>query len=92
MCHAAALNAVQVRLAACHAARALLQHCDSNLKQELLPMLLPQLCFNRWHESDGVRLYSQDTWQQVMQGQGPSWLAQCLPQVSDAVIQQVDSA
>lgn len=44
-------------------------------------MLLPQLCFNRWHESDGVRLYSQDTWQQVMQGQGPSWLARCLPQV-----------
>lgn len=73
---------VQVRLAACHAARALLQNCDPDLKQELLPMLLPQLCFNRWHESDGVRLYSQETWQQVMQGQGPSWLARCLPQVS----------
>lgn len=77
---------MQVRLAACHAARAVLQSCDPHLKQELLPILLPQLCFNRWHESDGVRLYSQDTWQQVTAGQGPSWLAQCLPQVSHALL------
>ena len=72
---------LQVRLAACHAARSLLQSCEPEFRDQLLPLLLPQLCFNRWHESDGVRLYSQDTWQKVTQGQGPSWLARCLPQV-----------
>lgn len=73
--------AMQVRLAACHAARALLSSCTDSFREQLLPLLLPQLCFNRWHESDGVRLYSQATWQQALQGNGPLWLARCLPQV-----------
>ena len=73
---------MQVRLAACHAARALLSSCTDSFREDLLPLLLPQLCFNRWHESDGVRLYSQDTWQQALKGNGPLWLARCLPQVS----------
>ena len=72
---------LQVRLAACHAVRALLLNCDESFREELLPLLLPQLCFNRWHESDGVRLYSQSTWQQAFKQQGPAWLARCLPQV-----------
>jgi hypothetical protein len=72
---------LQVRLAACHAVRALLLNCDDSFREELLPLLLPQLCFNRWHESDGVRLYSQGTWQQALKQQGPAWLARCLPQV-----------
>ncbi|KAL3162831.1 hypothetical protein ABBQ32_009285 [Trebouxia sp. C0010 RCD-2024] len=73
-------NWSQVRLAACHAARALLSSCTDSFREQLLPLLLPQLCFNRWHESDGVRLYSQATWQQALQGNGPLWLARCLPQ------------
>ena len=72
---------LQVRLAACHTVRALLLKCDDSFREELLPLLLPQLCFNRWHESDGVRLYSQGTWQQALKQQGPAWLARCLPQV-----------
>lgn len=71
---------VQVRLAACHAARALLQADKANQSQHLRK-LLPALCFNRWHESDGVRMYSQATWQMCLQDQGPHWLAKLLPQV-----------
>ncbi|DBA94489.1 hypothetical protein WJX77_006689 [Trebouxia sp. C0004] len=74
-------NWSQVRLAACHAVRALLLNCDDRFREELLPLLMPQLCFNRWHESDGVKLYSQGTWQQALKQQGPAWLARCLPQV-----------
>lgn len=77
---------LQVRLAACHAARALLQSGEPDFKEQLLPLLLPQLCFNRWHESDGVRLFSQGTWQEVTERQGPSWLARCLPQVRPSLI------
>ena len=72
---------MQVRLAACHAVRALLVSCEDSFREELLPLLLPQLCFNRWHESQGVSLYSQDTWPQAVGHEGRAWLARCMPQV-----------
>ena len=74
---------MQVRLAACYAARALLQADKANQSQHFRK-LLPPLCFNRWHESDGVRMYSQATWQMCLQDQGPHWLAKLLPEVKVA--------
>jgi hypothetical protein len=32
---------------------------------DLVPMLLPRMCLNRFYLAQGVKLYSQDTWKQV---------------------------
>ncbi|CAI5997567.1 unnamed protein product [Closterium sp. NIES-64] len=38
--------------------------------------LLPAMVFNRYYGADGVRIYSQDTWQRVMGGGGRAAVAQ----------------
>ncbi len=44
--------------------------------------LLPSLCFNRYDVAEGVSVYSQATWRQVMGDEGRASVARCLPQVT----------
>jgi hypothetical protein len=36
---------------------------------DMVPMLLPRMCLNRFYLAQGVKLYSQDTWKIVFGGQ-----------------------
>ena len=51
-------------------------------KDRYFAQLLPSLCFNRYDVAEGVSVYSQATWRQVMGNEGRSWVARCLPQVT----------
>ncbi len=69
----------QVRYAACVAARAFMLAAGDG-RAEFYPALLPPLCFNRHDVAEGVRGYSLETWRLVLAGEGPAWVARCLPQ------------
>ena len=60
-------NWSQVRMAATTATRQFLlclKHFESN--PEIVSILLPRLCLNRYYLAEGVRIYSQDTWVMVV--------------------------
>lgn len=67
-------NWSQVRMAAAMASRQfliVLQKCrDSH--QEVIGLLLPRLCLNRYYLAEGVRIYSQETWVQLVGKEGKS--------------------
>jgi hypothetical protein len=45
------------------------------------PILLPAMCLNRYYVAEGVRLYSQQTWAQVMGDRGRAETAKYAPKV-----------
>ena len=47
-------------------------------------MLLPPMCLNRRYQAEGVRLYSQQTWERVMGSEGRAWVARLAPQARSA--------
>lgn len=51
-------------------------------KERYYAQLLPSLCFNRYDVAEGVSVYSQATWRQVMGEEGRTSVARYLPQVS----------
>lgn len=64
-------NWSQVRLASSRATRSfLLTLCDVDSREIYFPVLLPRLCLNRYYIADGVRIYTQETWRIISQGQG----------------------
>uniref|UniRef100_A0A1B6GJM3 TOG domain-containing protein n=1 Tax=Cuerna arida TaxID=1464854 RepID=A0A1B6GJM3_9HEMI len=66
-------NWSQVRLAASDATRHfLLALPSSQARETFYPQLLPQMCLNRYYIAEGVRIYSQETWRQVMGSHGRS--------------------
>ncbi|CAI5957150.1 unnamed protein product [Closterium sp. NIES-65] len=70
-------NWSQVRYAASVGNRALFLAAGAmHHKERYLPTLLPAMVFNRYYGADGVRIYSQDTWQRVMGGGGRAAVAQ----------------
>ena len=71
---------MQVRYAACVAARAFLLAAGDSAPQ-YYTHILPHLCFNRHDVAEGVRSYSLDTWRLVMGDRGRFWVARCMPQV-----------
>ncbi len=71
---------LQVRFAACVAARAFMQALGP-ARELQYPALLPHLCFNRYDIAEGVRSYSNETWQLVMGSEGLDWVARCIKQV-----------
>ena len=71
---------VQVRYAACAATRAFMEAAAGS-REETFPMLLPPMCLNRRYQAEGVRLYSQRTWELVMGSEGRAWVARLAPQV-----------
>jgi len=71
---------VQVRYAACAATRAFME-AAAGWREETFPALLPPMCLNRRYQAEGVRLYSQRTWELVMGSDGRAWVARLAPQV-----------
>ena len=49
-------------------------------REETFPVLLPPMCLNRRYQAEGVRLYSQQTWERVMASEGRAWVARLAPQ------------
>ncbi len=49
-------------------------------REETFPVLLPPMCLNRRYQAEGVRLYSQQTWERVMGSKGRAWVARLAPQ------------
>ncbi len=53
------------------------------------PKLLPMMCLNRYYLAEGVKLYSQDTWKQVVQDKGKEYVLQFLPSFVEFYISQI---
>ncbi|XP_048737561.2 uncharacterized protein LOC125652410 [Ostrea edulis] len=64
-------NWSQVRLASSVATRKFLQSLPTEeAKAKFYPTLIPRMCLNRYYVAEGVRIYSQDTWRMVTDGDG----------------------
>eukprot|EP00088_Acartia_fossae_P034486 TRINITY_DN3539_c0_g1_i5.p1 TRINITY_DN3539_c0_g1~~TRINITY_DN3539_c0_g1_i5.p1 ORF type:complete len:776 (-),score=143.13 TRINITY_DN3539_c0_g1_i5:435-2762(-) len=80
-------NWSQVRLAALTATRAFLLALSPQDREQFFPQLLPRLCLNRYYLAEGVRLYSQRTWAEVMGMRGCKLVENYLQQVVDYYIE-----
>lgn len=80
-------NWSQVRFAASAATRAFLMHVGDR-KTEFFELLLPRMALNRHYVAEGVRNYSQETWEAVMENSGREWMAKVFPHVAKYYIQQ----
>eukprot|EP00963_Diacronema_lutheri_P014078 scaffold2858_cov659-Pavlova_lutheri.AAC.49 len=80
-------NWSQVRYAASTATRAFLLHVGGK-KPEFFELLLPRMALNRHYVAEGVRNYSQETWEAVMGNHGREWMAKVFPHVAKYYVQQ----
>ncbi|PIK47878.1 hypothetical protein BSL78_15253 [Apostichopus japonicus] len=64
-------NWSQVRLAASVATRQFLTNMPSEeSRHEFFGILVPRLCLNRYYVAEGVKIYCQETWRQIVGEQG----------------------
>lgn len=63
-------NWSQVRLASSTACRQFLLSLSEAERRQFYPVLLPRLCLNRYYLAEGVRIYSQKTWAEVVGKEG----------------------
>lgn len=80
-------NWSQVRYAASVAVRKFVISTASH-KDMILPLVLPQMCLNRYYVAEGVRLYSQETWKIAVGTQGRDWVAKCINNVVSYYVEQ----
>ncbi|CAM9208809.1 unnamed protein product [Choristocarpus tenellus] len=76
-------NWSQVRYAASVANRALLKALSPEDREQYYPRLLPRMCLNRYYLADGVKLFSQETWQILMGDNGRNKVGQYARDVAD---------
>ncbi len=75
-------NWSQVRLAASVACRRFLACLETEERREAyFPQLLPVLCLNRYYMAEGVRIYCQTTWRQLVGVRGRALVEQHLESV-----------
>lgn len=55
---------------------------------DFYPLILPQMCLNRYYVAEGVRVYSQETWRIVVGEHGRSLVAQFAPFFADFYVRQ----
>ncbi|CAH8447297.1 unnamed protein product [Schistosoma turkestanicum] len=86
-------NWSQVRMAASRAVRTLFEvdPPPGYTRNDIYPILLPAMCLNRYYIAEGVKIYSQDTWCRVTQGEGRKLLGQYLIPAVDYYIKQSDA-
>ncbi|KAK4472238.1 hypothetical protein MN116_003509 [Schistosoma mekongi] len=86
-------NWSQVRMAASRAVRTVFEvdPPPGYTRDNIYPILLPAMCLNRYYVAEGVRIYSQDTWCRVTQGEGRKLLSQNLIPAVDYYIEQSDA-
>eukprot|EP00210_Caulerpa_lentillifera_P009386 g8948.t1 len=75
----------QVRYSASIATRSFMLKGD---RSNLYPLILPQMCLNRYYVAEGVKLYSQETWKLLVGDQGRNLVAQFAPEFVDYYIRQ----
>ena len=80
-------NWSQVRYAASVAVRKFVL-ATPNHKDVILPLVLPQMCLNRYYVAEGVRLYSQETWRIAVGVNGREWVAKCITTVVSYYVEQ----
>eukprot|EP00879_Flechtneria_rotunda_P017789 GHRR01018648.1.p1 GENE.GHRR01018648.1~~GHRR01018648.1.p1 ORF type:complete len:558 (+),score=195.68 GHRR01018648.1:134-1807(+) len=74
-------NWSQVRYAACVATRTFLNCVGQESLDKFLPTLTGPMCLQRYYVAEGVRLYAQETWRQVMGNTGRTQVAKYIDQV-----------
>lgn len=81
-------NWSQVRYASSVATRSFMLALGEARGDVALPLLVPHMCLNRYYVAEGVRRYSQDTWQLMTNEEGRVWVARCVAQVVSYYIEQ----
>lgn len=80
-------NWSQVRYAASVATRKFVL-ATPHYKDEILPLLVPHMCLNRYYVAEGVRTYSQETWRLAVGDEGKDWVARCIQNVVSYYVEQ----
>lgn len=80
-------NWSQVRYAASVATRTFVMVSKSH-RDEVLPLIVPHMCLNRYYVAEGVRLYSQETWRLAVGDKGREWVAKCINNVVSYYVEQ----
>lgn len=80
-------NWSQVRYAASIATRTFMRR-TLDFKSDYFHKLLPAMCLNRYYGAEGLRVYSQETWQLIMGSTGREEVAKCIDVVLDYYIAQ----
>lgn len=75
----------QVRYSASIATRSFMLKSD---RSDFYPLILPQMCLNRYYVAEGVKLYSQETWKLLVGDQGRDLVAKFAPEFVDFYIRQ----
>lgn len=82
-------NWSQVRLASSECARKFLLSFKSDEEREVFfPELLPKMCLNRYYIADGVRIYSQESWKNVVNESGRQLVKKYIKNFVDHYISQ----
>lgn len=85
-------NWSQVRLASSVATRQFLINLPREEEQhKFFGILLPRLCLNRYYVAEGVKLYCQETWRQVVGDRGKQLVERYIDEVVNFYIQQSDA-
>ncbi|BFZ12449.1 hypothetical protein BsWGS_15488 [Bradybaena similaris] len=85
-------NWSQVRMAGSVATRQFLVSLPTEkAREKFYPILIPRMCLNRYYMAEGVRIYSQVTWQLITQGEGKTLVERYIQQVVDYYIKSTES-
>ena len=74
-------NWSQVRMAASVATREFFEDIAENDRDQYYALLVPQMCLNRYYLAEGVRLFNQQTWKQVVGEKGKEIVGKYLKEV-----------
>ncbi|GFO50484.1 Arm repeat-containing protein, partial [Plakobranchus ocellatus] len=85
-------NWSQVRMAGSVATRQFLVSLPSDeAREKFYPTLIPRMCLNRYYVAEGVRNYSQETWQQITKGEGKLLVETYIDHVVEYYVQSTES-
>jgi hypothetical protein len=90
ICKGLSDNWSPVRYAASVAVRSFLI-ANTDTKTEYYPVLLPAMCLNRLYVAEGVKLYSQQTWREVVGMQGKELVCEHMQNVVAHYIQAAEA-
>lgn len=81
----------QVRYTASYAVRAFYVKIGSEKGEVFYPILLPKMCFNRYHPAEGISICSQKTWKIVVGTNGRNLISKYIKEVFDYYLVQIKS-
>lgn len=80
----------QVRYSASFATRAFYVKVGKR-GEEFYPLLLPKICFNRYHPAEGIRIYTQETWKLIVGMNGRLLISKYIDEVIKYYLIQLKS-